>query len=111
MSFKAVLLNKDQQGFSARVTELEDEDLPAGSEVLISVEYSTLNYKDALALTDHSPVVRQWPMVPGIDGAGLVLESDDPRFLSGQRVVLNGWGPASATGAVWPSVHEYQPTG
>jgi len=92
MSFKAVLLNKDQQGFSARVTELEDEDLPAGSEVLISVEYSTLNYKDALALTDHSPVVRQWPMVPGIDGAGLVLESDDPRFLSGQRVVLNGWG-------------------
>ena len=50
MSFKAVLLNKDQQGFSARVTELEDEDLPAGSEVLISVEYSTLNYKDALLL-------------------------------------------------------------
>lgn len=54
MSFKAVLLNKDQQGFSARVTELEDEDLPAGNEVLISVEYSTLNYKDALALADHS---------------------------------------------------------
>lgn len=53
MSFKAVLLNKDQQGFSARVTELEDEDLPAGSEVLISVEYSTLNYKDALVLLCH----------------------------------------------------------
>jgi acrylyl-CoA reductase (NADPH) len=60
--------------------------------VLVAVEYSTLNYKDGLALTNKSPVVRTWPMVPGIDGAGTVLESRDPKWRPGDRVVHNGWG-------------------
>jgi acrylyl-CoA reductase (NADPH) len=60
--------------------------------VLVQVEHSTLNYKDALALTNRGPVVRNWPMVPGIDGAGTVLESSHPRWKAGDRVVHNGWG-------------------
>jgi acrylyl-CoA reductase (NADPH) len=59
---------------------------------LIDVAYSTINYKDALALTNTSPVVRRWPMVPGVDGAGTVLESRDARWNKGDKVVLNGWG-------------------
>jgi acrylyl-CoA reductase (NADPH) len=63
-----------------------------GAEVHVAVEWSTLNYKDALALTNRSPVVRTWPMVPGIDAAGAVIGSSDPRWAPGDRVVLNGWG-------------------
>lgn len=56
------------------------------------IEYSTINYKDALAITNRSPVVRRWPMVPGIDGAGVVESSSHPGFAAGDRVILNGWG-------------------
>jgi acrylyl-CoA reductase (NADPH) len=89
--FKALRLDKTDAGVSAALTEIDDAQLPPG-DVLLAVEYSTLNYKDALALTNRAPIVRQWPMVPGIDGAGTVLESSHPDWPVGARAVLNGWG-------------------
>jgi len=89
--FKALLLEKDDAGFRAGVTTLDESRLP-DDDVLVRPEYSTLNYKDALALTNRSPVVRAWPMVPGIDGAGTVLESRHTGWAAGDRFVHNGWG-------------------
>lgn len=88
---KAVLIEKDEQGYRAKVAELPESRLPEG-DVLVDVEYSTLNYKDGLAITGKGPVVRSFPMVPGIDFAGVVKSSSDPAFAAGDRVVLNGWG-------------------
>ena len=92
--FKALLLEKDDAGFRAGVTMLDNARLPADAEgmVLVQPAYSTINYKDGLALTNRSPVVRLWPMVPGIDGAGTVLESRHPGWQAGDRFVLNGYG-------------------
>jgi len=95
MSFRALFLEKEDGTFRAGLRELSDADLAthAGAgNVTVKVAWSTVNYKDGLALTNRSPVVRQWPMVPGIDGAGIVEASDDPRFAPGDAVVLNGWG-------------------
>jgi acrylyl-CoA reductase (NADPH) len=89
--FKALLLEKDDTGFRAGVTSLEDTRLPAG-DVLVKPVYSSLNYKDGLALTNRSPVVRVWPMVPGIDGAGTVLDSQHPDWKVGDSFVHNGFG-------------------
>ena len=89
--FKALQLNKTDAGFSAAVVDLEDAQLPPG-DVLGRIEYSTLNYKDGLAITNRSPVVRLWPMVAGIDGAGTVLESTHPQWKAGDRFIHNGWG-------------------
>ncbi|MCI0913316.1 MDR family oxidoreductase [Pseudomonas putida] len=89
--FKAILIEKREDNYLSRVTELEDDQLPPGN-VTVKVAYSTLNYKDALAITGKGPVVRQFPMVPGIDLAGTVEASDDPRYKAGERVLLNGWG-------------------
>ncbi len=89
--FKAILIEKLQDKYLARLTELQDDQLPSGN-VTVQVAYSTLNYKDALAITGRGPVVRQFPMVPGIDLAGTVEASDDPRYKPGDRVLLNGWG-------------------
>ncbi|MDM0052712.1 MDR family oxidoreductase [Variovorax sp. J22R115] len=90
--FEALLLTKAEDGTTqAAVTSIDEAHLPEG-EVLIDVAYSTVNYKDALAITGKSPVVRKFPMVPGIDLAGTVLESSDARFRPGDAVVLNGWG-------------------
>ena len=92
--FRALLLEKAETGFSAHLTELDDERLPvlAANGVLVRPDHSTLNYKDGLAITNKSPVVRVWPMVPGIDGAGTVLASDHPAWREGDRFVLNGYG-------------------
>ena len=92
--FKALVLHKDEAGFRAGLETLEESRLAAlaDGDVLVGVEYSTLNYKDALALTNKGPVVRQWPMVPGIDGAGTVLESRHMNWKPGERVIHNGWG-------------------
>ena len=87
---KAIYLTKDPE-FGARVADVPESELPEG-DVTVRVEYSTLNYKDALALTNASPVVRKWPMVAGIDGAGVVEESRHPLWKAGDSVVLNGWG-------------------
>ena len=92
---KAILLTKANDQFAAQVRELSDDELRANtpeSNVTVGVEYSTVNYKDALALTNKGPVVRKWPMVAGIDAAGTVLDSADARFAPGDKVVLNGWG-------------------
>ena len=95
-TFKAIHLSNDDGRFDARLAELEDAQEPAEGEVLVRVEHSTLNYKDALAITNTSPVVRKWPMVPGIDCAGLVTASRDERFKPGDAVILNGWRAGEA---------------
>jgi acrylyl-CoA reductase (NADPH) len=93
--FKGILIDKDDSGQSVAVTELDEAQLPEG-DVLIDVEYSTMNYKDGLAITGSSPVVRKFPMVPGIDLAGVVTESSHGDWKAGDRVVLNGWGVGEA---------------
>jgi acrylyl-CoA reductase (NADPH) len=89
--FKAIVINKDDKGYRAELGQLEESALPAG-DVHVRVQYSTLNYKDGLAITGKGPVVRSFPMVPGIDFAGEVLESTSPEFKVGDVVLLNGWG-------------------
>ena len=90
--FKAILITKDDtSGYKAALQQVEDSVLPEG-DVTVSVEWSTLNYKDGLAITGKSPVVRRFPMVPGIDFAGTVTASANPAWKVGDQVVLNGWG-------------------
>ncbi|MCZ8256897.1 MAG: oxidoreductase [Polaromonas sp.] len=89
--FKSLQLSKSEAGFSAAILDTDEAQLPAG-DVLVQVEYSTLNYKDGLAITNKGPVVRSWPMVAGIDGAGTVLESTHAGWKAGDRFVHNGWG-------------------
>jgi acrylyl-CoA reductase (NADPH) len=89
--FKAILIERDERPYRASFTSLEEGRLPAG-DVTVRVDYSTLNYKDALAITGKAPVVRQFPMVPGIDFAGAVHESENTSYREGDRVLLNGWG-------------------
>ena len=88
--FKALLL-ENTGGFKASVGQADEAQLPEG-DVTVSVAYSTLNFKDGLAITNKSPVVRSWPMVAGIDGAGTVLESTHPQWKTGDKFVHNGWG-------------------
>ena len=89
--FRALRVDRTEDGFQWAVVDLTDDDLPEG-DVLVDVEYSTVNYKDGLAVTDTAPVLRNFPMVPGIDLAGTVSASDDPLVAVGQRVVVNGGG-------------------
>lgn len=89
--FKAILIDKDTGTYQARLTELDDAQLPEG-DVTVRVAFSTLNYKDGLAISGRSPVVRRFPMVPGIDLAGTVEASNHPRYTAGDKVLLNGWG-------------------
>ena len=88
--FKALWL-ENADGFKASVAQVDEAGLPAG-DLDVAVAYSTLNYKDALAITNKSPVVRLWPMVAGIDGAGTVTESTHPNWKAGDKFVHNGWG-------------------
>lgn len=91
--FKAVFLKKNEQGeFKASIELLDESQLPESGDVLVQISHSTLNYKDGLAICNKSPVVRVWPMVAGIDGAGTVLESAHPNFKPGDEVILNGFG-------------------
>ncbi len=89
--FRAIRLFKTDSGQEARFVELTDADLMAG-DVTVRIDYSTVNYKDGLAMTGRAPVVRTWPLTPGIDFAGVVSDSAHPGFAPGERVVLNGWG-------------------
>ena len=89
--FRGILITKDDAGYKAQLQNIDDAVLPEG-DVTVSVEWSTLNYKDGLAVTGKSPVVRRFPMVPGIDFAGTVTASSHPAWKTGDRVVLNGWG-------------------
>lgn len=91
--FRAILLAKNEDGsIRAELSRLEDSQLPADGDVTVAVAYSTINYKDGLAITGKSPVVRKWPMVPGIDGAGEVIASSHSNWKIGDHFLLNGWG-------------------
>ncbi len=89
--FNAILINKTDVGYQASLQAIDDAQLPEG-DVTVRVAYSTINYKDGLAITGQSPVVRKFPMVPGIDFAGAVETSHHPAWRAGDPVVLNGWG-------------------
>lgn len=89
-ALKALLLEKEP-GFRAHVTEVDAAAMPEG-DVTLALDYSTLNYKDGLAICNKSPVVRSWPMVAGIDGAGTVIASSHPAWKVGDMAVHNGWG-------------------
>jgi acrylyl-CoA reductase (NADPH) len=90
-TFRAIRLFRTADGQETRFVDLTEADLMAG-DVTVAVDYSTVNYKDGLALTGRAPVVRVWPLTPGIDFAGVVETSAHPGFKPGERVVLNGWG-------------------
>lgn len=91
-TFKAILISRgEDKKQSVSVTELSEDDLMEG-DVTVAVEASTVNYKDGLAITGKAPVVRHWPMVPGIDFAGTVTASSNPQWQEGDKVILNGWG-------------------
>lgn len=89
--FKGLLIEKDEQSYKATLQDLDDSVLMDGDTV-VSVSYSTLNYKDALAITGKSPVVRKFPMIPGIDLAGTVISCSSDKFKAGDQVLLNGFG-------------------
>lgn len=89
--FRALRLFKTDAGQEARILDLTDDDLMEG-DVTVRVDYSTVNYKDGLALTGRAPIVRVWPLTPGIDFSGVVESSSHADFAAGDRVVLNGWG-------------------
>jgi acrylyl-CoA reductase (NADPH) len=90
-TFKAIRIDKGTDGQTVALTQFDDSELMEG-DVTVRPEWSTVNYKDGLALTGKAPVVRRWPMVPGIDFAGTVESSAHPDWKPGDRVVLNGWG-------------------
>jgi acrylyl-CoA reductase (NADPH) len=89
--FKGILINKDEQGYHAVLQDIDDSTLPEG-DVSVKVLYSTLNYKDGLAITGKAPVVRSFPMIPGIDLVGVVEQSDSSQFKVGDMVIQNGFG-------------------
>lgn len=90
-TFKAYLVQKTETGQSAGLVDFNEADL-MGGDVTVRVSHSTVNYKDGLALTGKAPVVRRWPMIPGIDFAGVVEKSENPAYKTGDAVILNGWG-------------------
>src|SRR5438477_4727923 len=93
--FRALVVDKPAEEYRCTLTELDESQLPEG-DVTVRVAWSTINYKDGLAITGKSPVVRKFPLVPGIDFAGTVEASAHPEYHAGDRVVLNGWGVGEA---------------
>lgn len=93
--FRALILAKPADAVECAVKEIDETQLPEGN-VTVRIDYSTLNYKDGLAVTGRSPVVRFYPMVPGIDFAGTVEASSHPAFAPGDKVVLNGVDPSTS---------------
>src|SRR4051794_21895703 len=91
MTFKAIVIDKTESGQNVALTDFDEKDLMDG-DVTVRVEYSTVNYKDGLAVTGKAPVVRRWPMIAGIDFAGTVDSSSHPDWKAGDKVILNGWG-------------------
>jgi acrylyl-CoA reductase (NADPH) len=90
-TFKAIVIDKTDAGQSVRLTDFDEKDL-MDDEVTVRVEWSTVNYKDGLAVTGKAPVVRRFPMIAGVDFAGTVESSTHPRWKAGDQVILNGWG-------------------
>jgi acrylyl-CoA reductase (NADPH) len=87
---KALVLNKEPE-FSAKIENIDEATLPQ-TDIAVEIQYSTLNFKDGLAIANKGPVVRQWPMIPGIDGSGRILQSSHPQWQVGDHVIHNGWG-------------------
>ncbi len=95
-TFKAILVSRDgEKKQSVDIVDMSDDELMDG-DVTIAIEATTVNYKDGLAITGKSPVIRHWPLVPGIDFAGTVLSSSNTEYQKGDKVVLNGWGVGEA---------------
>ena len=90
-TFKAIVIDKAEAGQSVRLTDFDEKDLMDG-DVTVAVEYSTVNYKDGLAVTGKAPVVRRFPMIAGVDFSGTVESSSHPAWKPGDKVILNGWG-------------------
>jgi acrylyl-CoA reductase (NADPH) len=90
-TFKAIVIDKSESGQTVRLSDFDEKDLMDG-DVTVAVDYSSLNYKDGLALTGKAPVVRRFPMIAGIDLAGTVESSSHPNWQAGDKVILNGWG-------------------
>src|SRR5215204_1353130 len=90
-AFKAIVIEKADSGQAVALTDFDENNLMEG-DVTVRVEWSTVNYKDGLAVTGKAPVVRRWPMIGGIDLAGTVESSTNPEWKRGDKVVLNGWG-------------------
>jgi acrylyl-CoA reductase (NADPH) len=90
-TFKAIVIDKADTGQTVRLTDFDEKDLMDG-DVTVAVEWSTVNYKDGLAVTGKAPVVRRFPMIPGVDFAGTVESSSHPKWKAGDQVILNGWG-------------------
>ncbi len=91
-TFKAIRIDKAEKGQTVRLVDDFDESELMDGDVTVRVEWSTVNYKDGLAITGKAPVVRRFPMIPGIDFAGSVESSSHPDWKIGDRVILNGWG-------------------
>ncbi|MGU3843561.1 alcohol dehydrogenase catalytic domain-containing protein, partial [Vibrio diabolicus] len=89
--FNALVLNQEDKRTIASIEQIDETQLPEG-DVLVEVDYSSLNYKDGLAITGKGKIIRNVPMVPGIDLAGTVVSSKDSRYQAGDKVVLTGWG-------------------
>ncbi|MGH8760786.1 MAG: acryloyl-CoA reductase, partial [Burkholderiales bacterium] len=89
--FKGIVIEKDESGYRSSLKDIDESQLPEG-DVTVRVSHSTLNYKDGLAITGRGPVVRKFPLVPGIDLVGTVEESRHPNYRVGDSVLLNGWG-------------------
>ncbi|MCO4113950.1 acrylyl-CoA reductase (NADPH) [Aeromonas hydrophila] len=89
--FKSLLINKIESRYTAQFSEIAESDLPEG-DVTVNIDFSSINYKDALAITGRGPIVRHFPMVPGIDFAGTVSSSSHPDYQAGDKVLLTGWG-------------------
>jgi acrylyl-CoA reductase (NADPH) len=89
--FRGIIVDRDDQGYTANLVQMNEDRLPEG-DVTVHVEWSTINYKDALAITGRSPVIRSFPMIPGIDLAGVVSDSKSALWKQGDRVLLNGYG-------------------
>ena len=93
MFFKAIVLEKSDTAFSCNVSSLSKKELfKQVGDTLVKIQYSSLNYKDALAITNKGPVVRLWPMIPGIDGVGVITQTSNNQYKEGDAVILNGWG-------------------
>ena len=97
--FQGIVIENDHEGYRAGLKDIDESQLPEG-DVTVRISHSTLNYKDALAITGKGPVVRKFPMVPGIDLAGEVEESSHSEHKLGDKVILNGGG-AKPIGAAW----------
>src|SRR6202140_5353203 len=90
-TFKAVVIDKGEAGQTVRLTDFDEDNLMDG-DVTVAIEYSTVNYKDGLAVTGKAPVVRRFPMIAGIDFAGTVESSSHSGWKTGDKGILNGWG-------------------